>query len=602
VDVGPGGPEEGVGLVYDVRDAVLISVNLTGEIGAPVQTWTYNGTWLQVPIYFNASGDSGLCAGPFYSGHLAYDPDDGYVLGLFGDGMVSCVEEFRDFNWTPLPEPPGTVRIEGMTYDTGLHRFVLVGPNMTWTFADGNWTDLSSESAQPPPSLYPAVVYDPVDGYTVLFGGSAPATGNSSNSTWALTGDQWSNITSESPIQPPNYVWTVANTTVPASSYDSDSGFDLLDGYLVLLHEPARGFPVTTWTFAHGVWTNVTARLPFIPTFAVGYMAYNSSSNTLVFWSISVGMWWWAHYGPLAISLSISPGKIDLGMTAELRTTVSGGLLPYTYMYQGIPSPCLNYPGPVFSCDPGFPGSYVIRVNVSDWVGEYETASAGLVVDPPLGLLGVTGTPNLLDVGQPLAFNVTVNAGTPPYAFAYSGLPPGCPNLNASSVNCIPDGSGQFGVQVTVRDAVGNSQSVSTSVEVLPAVQLASFSVTPANVTLGGNVTFRVVAGGGTGILTFAYFGLPPNCTVGNRSAILCTPSSPGVYTVHVSITDTLGESIEATTTLTVVVATHPGHGASGWGLETVALIALGILLVAVAVAAFWRRRRTGGLRRVYPS
>lgn len=122
-----------------------------------------------------------------------------------------------------------------------------------------HWVRLSPKTA-PPPRQNANMVYDPADGYVVLFGGGT-RNGPLYNDTWIYRNGSWSNLT-------------------PAHSppYDTGSGmvYDSADGY-VLYYDgtPCGGACGNTWKFHAGTWTNITPSLS--PTarraYAMGYDA-----------------------------------------------------------------------------------------------------------------------------------------------------------------------------------------------------------------------------------------------------------------------------------------------------------------------------------------
>jgi hypothetical protein len=87
----------------------------------------------------------------------------------------------------------------------------------------------------------PAIVYDPMDGYTLL---SSSSRGDASYpSTWAYVGGNWSRLfPAETPME-----------TLPTSV-----AYDALDGYVIA----QQGGENATWAFRGGAWTNLTAKEP----------------------------------------------------------------------------------------------------------------------------------------------------------------------------------------------------------------------------------------------------------------------------------------------------------------------------------------------------
>ncbi len=131
------------------------------------------------------------------------------------------------------------------------------GDDATWTFAHGNWTELFP-AVSPRGRTGSALVYDARDGYLVLFGGigkTVPGVTYLSadylNDTWTFLHGVWTNITT---------------AVAPSPRYDEALTYDAQDGYVLLFGgDYQRSFLNDTWTFAGGRWTNVTASVGTAP-------------------------------------------------------------------------------------------------------------------------------------------------------------------------------------------------------------------------------------------------------------------------------------------------------------------------------------------------
>jgi PKD repeat protein len=169
-----------------------------------------------------------------------------------------------------------------------------------------------------------------------------------------------------------------------------------------------------------------------------------------------------------------------------------------------------------------------------------------------------------------------------PVAFAESGLPGGTNWSVAlggmthwSATNTVsfqePNGSSAFTVgPVSGYSATPASGSVTVagaavSVSIVFAANtggnpltISNFSASPSTLTLGGSTQFLVAVSGGQPSYTYVYGSLPAGCTSSNASALPCTPTSTGSFTVSVHVTDAAGASASATAPLTVLPAPTP--------------------------------------------
>ena len=80
----------------------------------------------------------------------------------------------------------------------------------------------------------------------------------------------------------------------------------------------------------------------------------------------------------------------------------------------------------------------------------------------PLVSVTLNINPSQVKEGQSINLQTSVNGGTMPFSYSYSGLPPGCTSLNLSAFACTPSSTGNFGVQVTVIDFHQNSSTSNT--------------------------------------------------------------------------------------------------------------------------------------------
>ena len=117
-----------------------------------------------------------------------------------------------------------------------------VGPNVLASTV--GWTSITGSS--PSSRAGHSMTYDAADGYVILFGGFS--TNGAFADTWKFLGGVWTNITTN---------------TRPSARIGASMAFDTVDGYVVLFGglggtSSASEFLSDTWTFSHGIWTNVT--------------------------------------------------------------------------------------------------------------------------------------------------------------------------------------------------------------------------------------------------------------------------------------------------------------------------------------------------------
>lgn len=206
--------------------------------------------------------------------------------------------------------------------------------------------------------------------------------------------------------------------------------------------------------------------------------------------------------------------------------------------------------------------------------------------------------PTQLDVGMNLSAAVTVHGAVGWVRFDYAGLPPGCPNLNASAWTCAPNASGAYTITVLATASDGSSAQTAGSVRVNPPLAVPSFTASPSPALEGTLLEVHATISGGTPRFGYAYTGLPPGCISVNTGWFNCTPTQSGSYAIRVTVTDAAGGRSNAS--LALLVEPSPPVSPPGfWSPIVLAAVAGAAAVAAGAVVLLWRRRRpkpgTGG-------
>jgi hypothetical protein len=171
------------------------------------------------------------------------------------------------------PNPLGRYQ-PSMTYDPATHSVLLfggygelgLGPWVffqdTWSFANGKWTELISNttctpSTCPSPRAGAMLAYDANDNGMLLFGGyyyTPSIVQILLDDTWLFSGGVWKNVTASA-------------GTPPSPRFDGSMVWDTYDNYDLLfggwLTPTVSGGD--TWKFASGTWTNITPTEAYRP-------------------------------------------------------------------------------------------------------------------------------------------------------------------------------------------------------------------------------------------------------------------------------------------------------------------------------------------------
>jgi DNA-binding beta-propeller fold protein YncE len=137
------------------------------------------------------------------------------------------------------------------------------------------------------------------------------------------------------------------------------------------------------------------------------------------------------------------------------------------------------------------------------------------------------------------------------------------PSQVSSNIIAASIGTNQVASNISVSDA-GIATFVSTDNELfvpsgsmnLTSIYAGPFEarvlIAPNPVDIGLVMSVLTVFEGGRGVLSFGYSGLPDGCLSANLSTFNCVPSASGTFSVGVSVTDGLGDSVAASTTVVI--------------------------------------------------
>lgn len=652
-------PRNGAEFAYD--PALNASLLFSGHDGFAYynDSWTYSaGGWTELsstsvgPAAADGAGlvyDSATRQMVFFGG---YDADDTQFNGS---------QFFFDQTWTlsgvptPVAQPWSPVNSTGtpsaragfgMVYDPAIGAVVMFGgctsghywnyscnaTNETWTYAHGVWTQLAP-AVSPSARVQPAMTYDPATGDVLLFGG---ASGDPSylvyNDTWEFNGTAWTQL---------------APTLSPAASgFGAVMAYDNSTGSVVLFDsgEQYAGGPYlnNTYTFSGGQWTWAAAGLGPSPrsgeslTYdpAIGGLLLfggNQCQNTTGLCP-NLGDTWAYVNGSWSNLTVVGPEPRNQAMLAYDPTlnaaVLFGGHDALTYYGDTWTYTAAGWSllAPTSSAGPSLSEGAGLVYDAADQqlllFGGYENIGGSYLsngtevyynqlwglptaqTSPGLAITSFLANPSLITLGNTTVLSAFVQS-TSPVTFSYTGLPTGCSSQNASLLDCTPTAVGNYTVTLTVANtqnlsagatipisvAADSSVGNGTPILLILALEASVTSVTVGNTTL---ITAEVVS---TTPVTFHYSGLPTGCESANTDLLRCTPSAPGQFDVHLTVTDTRGLSAQAVVSITVVAVTSgihtPTSPAGQGGLYANAgeylvlgAIAGGVLLGAIAIGA----------------
>lgn len=241
----------------------------------------------------------------------------------------------------------------------------------------------------------------------------------------------------------------------------------------------------------------------------------------------------------------------------------------WEFNYSGASAPGSLYlppsPEPVGLALCAGPAGALTNNQTTIWIREHPYVSNVSVEVPGVSALRVALTASASTVPAQQMLTLTTNStggAAAPYLYRYTGLPPGCGPAVWRTLTCWVGTPGVYYPQVTVTDGDGAISSAVTTVTVTnatgpppppPPVPLRATLYAPFDHVVAYS-SFVLSAGGYGGQMPyrFDYSGLPAGCPSLDTGLLVCTPTTPGSYTIVLTLTDANGSVATASTTVHV--------------------------------------------------
>jgi hypothetical protein len=233
-------------------------------------------------------------------------------------------------------------------------------------------------------------------------------------------------------------------------------------------------------------------------------------------------------------------------MYSQLNTA-SGGGTPYVFSVSAGTIPAgtsLNTASGTVSGLPSAGGNYNYTIKVTDSSGATATATSSGTITALA--LTASASPNT-EIGAPYSQANTVSGGGAPYTYAVlSGALPGGTTLTSNgTVSGTPNVTGPFTYTIQVTDKLLATATATTNVTIASAVSLAA---TPsANTRVAVAYSQMNVASNGVAPYTYSVSAgaLPAGTTLDSTGTVSGTPTTAGVFSYTIKVTD--NDSITAT-------------------------------------------------------
>lgn len=189
----------------------------------------------------------------------------------------------------------------------------------------------------------------------------------------------------------------------------------------------------------------------------------------------------------------------------------------------------------------------------------------------------ITVTPSSVPtpaVGVPYSVTFVGSDGVAPYQFLVSVgmLPAGLSLSSSGDLTGTPSTAQPYSFTITVSDALGRELDLVAAGSITGGLTVTPPPVLVANAAYSGPIQVA----GGTSPYTFAINSgaLPPGMALGPNGLLSGTPTTPGLYTLVIQVTDANGLSAVVTLNLSVMAAATGIPVNDPWML---ALAALGL-------------------------
>jgi hypothetical protein len=257
---------------------------------------------------------------------------------------------------------------------------------------------------------------------------------------------------------------------------------------------------------------------------------------------------------PATLVITTGPlSSVQVGGSINVAFAATGGVPPLSFSLSGSAPPGTSFSSSgVLSGTATTAGTYSFSVTVTDSVKTTASKGFTLVVTPAALTIATASLP-AGQVGAAYAGQFAATGGTPPYT--WSGSAGGGLSISATgAVSGTPTAAGTFSVSVTVMDSQGVKASGNFSVTINPSGLTITTSSLP-NGALTSAYSATLSAAGGTPPFTWSANGLPAGITASASGVLSGTPTSPGAFTVAVTVKDSAGLSASASLSLTILAA-----------------------------------------------
>lgn len=330
--------------------------------------------------------------------------------------------------------------------------------------------------------------------------------------------------------------------------------------------EPGDSPPAGIFLSSSGVVSGTTALLDN-SRFEVHVTDAKGLTGSTVYTLLSQG-------GPITLTANLPRGRLGEPYTGSI--TAAGGTPPYQLIpIYGYPPTGIEDVGNngTFTGTPTDPGTYTFLEGVYDRNRITGSAWVTITVDGTRNLtLGPDTLPNAY-LGKAYSAPLTVSGGLAPYRFGFgygSTMGPTFYFVNGAMVSDGPTRVSTLTFTVDVTDSLGDTTSKQYTIQVLdPNGPLAYSTSSLPNGVVGTAYSAKVTASGGQPPYLYIAWGqtIPPGIVVYNDGTIGGIPTTAGVYSLQIDVTD--AHQTTASHVFPFLIAAASGGGQTPLSLAT---------------------------------
>ena len=279
-----------------------------------------------------------------------------------------------------------------------------------------------------------------------------------------------------------------------------------------------------------------------------------------------------------ALELKAASITGTVGTTLSYALSATGGVQPYSWSPLGaLPAGLSMSSSGVIGGVPTATGAYTLAVKVSDASGASVMGNIAITISNTSGGGGGGGGPVIQPLtvntasltaaaGTPYSYALTAAGGSAPYTWSALGaLPPGLALGGNGVISGTPTTGGSYTVAVKVTDSASSTASANIDVTI-SSTQAPVITIDTATLaaTVGLDYSFALKASGGVPQYSWQALGpMPPGMALSSGGIISGRPTTPGVYSVAVKVTDSGGAFVNGNVTITVTGPLVVGPGTS---------------------------------------